>query len=150
MTRRLLLVPLLLLVATAERCPDALQKIAEALHDAAVVTGEVQTMAISASDNDVITKQESDDFIEAVTVPLLSAIGHGNSIVKDLLSKEEKERDEILEILPPVIEAVKAALADENIDAISNEGTKASIRFALQGVSSALLTLQAVTEVNTL
>lgn len=147
--RRLLVIPLLLL-CTAERCPDSLQKITEALHDAAVVTGEVQTIAISAFQNLLITRQESDDFIEAVTIPILSVIGHANSAIQDLLILEETDRDEILKILPPVIEAVKAAIADEKIQAISNEGTRASILFSLQGLSSALITIQALTEVNTL
>ncbi len=147
--RKLIFIPLLLL-CTAERCPDALQKIAEGLHDAAVITAEVQGMAIAASANGLITKAVSDQFIEDVTVPVLTAIGHANNAVALLAATDQKDRDSLLEILPPVIESLKAALADDKVGIISNVATQASVTLALQGVLAALNTLQAITEVNTL
>lgn len=146
--RRLLFIPLLLLVATAERCPDSLQKIAEGLNDAAVVTAATQDVVIAAWKSGVITKAVSDIFIEDVTIPILSAIGHANQAVKALDAKEDQNRDDLLEILPPVIEALQAALADEKIEVIKNDATRASIQLSLQGLLTALITLQAVTEVN--
>lgn len=146
--RRLLFIPLLLLVATAERCPDSLQKIAEDLNDAAVVTAATQDVVIAAWKSGVITKAVSDIFIEDVTIPILSAIGHANQAVKALDAKEDQNRDDLLEILPPVIEALQAALADEKIEVIKNDATRASIQLSLQGLLTALITLQAVTEVN--
>lgn len=146
--RRLLFIPLLLLVATAERCPDSLQKIAEGLNDAAVVTAATQDVVIAAWKSGVITKAVSDIFIEDVTIPILSAIGHANQAVKALDAKEDQNRDDLLEILPPVIEALQAALADEKIEVIKNDATRASIQLSLQGLLTTLITLQAVTEVN--
>ena len=145
--KALFFVLLIALVCTAERCPDELQTVAEVLHDAAVVTGEVQDIAIAASGNDVITKEDSDVFISKVTVPLLTAIGKGNQTVALLIALDSQDKSELLDILPPVIEAFGEVVTDENLGIIKNEGTRASIELTLQGVLATLKTVQAVTEV---
>ncbi len=143
--RKLLFVPLLL-VCMAAGCADTLRSITEGLNKAAVSVGEVQGIIIAAWENDVITKEKSDDLIAGITVPVLSAIGTANGAVALLVARDEVDRDEILEILPPVIEALKEALADEKIGLISNAGTKAAVQLGLQAVVSALSTIQVIAE----
>lgn len=145
--RRLILLPILL-VLMAPSCPDALKDIARGLNTAAISVGEVQTLVISASDTGVITKESSDAFLEGATIPILTAIGHANTAVALLVAMEEQDRDEILEILPPVIEAIEGALADEKLGIISNEGTKASVLLTLQSIQAALNIVQASVEVS--
>lgn len=143
--RKLLFVPLFLSMVAAS-CGGALQDIAEGLNDAAFSVGEVQTIIIAAWENDVITKEESDQYIEKGTVPVLTAIGHANGAVALLSARDEVDRDELLEILPPVIQALNDALTDENIGIIPNEGTKAAVTLGLQGIVTALTTIQVLTE----
>lgn len=143
--RKFLFVPLFLSMVAAG-CGGALQDIAEGLNKAAVSVGEVQTIVIAAWENDVITKEESDQYIESGTVPVLSAIGHANGAVAVLAARPEVERDELLEIIPPVIAALNDALSDQNIGVISNEGTKAAVTLGLNGIITALTVIQATTE----
>lgn len=144
--RKFLFVPLFL-VCLAAGCGDALRSMAEGLNKAAVSIGEVQTIIIAAWENDVITKAESDQYIEGITVPVLTAISHANGAVALLIARDEVDRDELLEILPPVLAALDAALADEKIGLISNAGTKAAVQLGLVGIVTALTTIQALTEV---
>ena len=143
--RKLLFVPLFLCMIAAG-CSNALQSIAEGLNDAAFTVGEAQTIIIAAWENDVITKAESDLYIENITVPLISVIGHANTAVALLAIRDEVDRDEIMEILPPVIVALNLALSDEKIGIIENPATQAAVRLAIQGVLTALMTLQVLTE----
>jgi len=143
--RKLLFVPLFLTMIAAG-CSNALQSIAEGLNDAAFTVGEVQTIIIAAWENDVITKAESDEYIENITVPLISVIGHANTAVALLAVRDEVERDEIMEILPPVIAALNLALSDEKIGIIENPATQAAVRLGIQGVLTAIMTLQVLTE----
>jgi len=143
--RKLLFVPLFLTMIAAG-CTNALQSIAEGLNDAAFTVGEVQTIIIAAWENDVITKAESDEYIENITVPLISVIGHANTAVALLTVRDEVDRDEIMEILPPVIAALNLALSDEKIGIIKNPATQAAVRLGIQGVLTALMTLQVLTE----
>jgi hypothetical protein len=130
----------------AAGCSNALQSIAEGLNDAAFTIGEVQTIIIAAWENDVITKAESDQYIEGITVPLISVIGHANTAVALLAVRDEVDRDEIMEILPPVITALNLALSDEKIGIIENPATQAAVRLGIQGVLTAIMTLQVLTE----
>lgn len=143
--RKLLFVPLLL-VCMAAGCDDALREITEGLNKAAVSVGEVQGIIIAAWENDVITKEQSDQYIEGITVPVLSAIGTANGAVALLVARDEVDRDEILEILPPVIDALNEALADEKIGLITNAGTKAAVQLLLRSVVSTLRTIQVIAE----
>lgn len=143
--RKLLFVPLFLCMIAAG-CGNALQSIAEGLNDAAFTIGEVQTIIIAAWENDVITKAESDQYIENITVPLISVIGHANGAVALLVARDEVDRDEIMEILPPVIAALNEALGDDKIGIIDNVATQAAVRLGIQGVLTALMTLQVLTE----
>jgi len=143
--RKLLFVPLFLTMIAAG-CSNALQTIAEGLNDAAFTIGEVQTIIIAAWENDVITKAESDQYIENITVPLISVIGHANTAVALLAVRDEVDRDEIMEILPPVIAALNLALSDEKIGIIENPATQAAVKLGIQGVLTALMTLQVLTE----
>ena len=143
--RKLLFVPLFLTMIAAG-CDNALQSIAEGLNDAAFTIGEVQTIIIAAWENDVITKAESDQYIENITVPLISVIGHANGAVALLIARDEVDRDEIMEILPPVIVALNLALGDEKIGLIENPATQAAVRLGIQGALTALMTLQVLTE----
>jgi len=143
--RKLLFVPLFLTMIAAG-CSNALQTIAEGLNDAAFTIGEVQTIIIAAWENDVITKAESDQYIENITVPLISVIGHANTAVALLAVRDEVDRDEIMEILPPVIAALNLALSDEKIGIIENPATQAAVKLGIQGVLTAMMTLQVLTE----
>lgn len=142
--RKFLFVPLFLTMIGAS-CGGALQDIAEGLNKAAVSVGEVQTIVIAAWENDVITKAESDGYIAGGTVPVLTAIGHANGAVAVLAARPEVERDELLEIIPPVIAALNDALSDEKLGIITNEGTKAAVSLGLNGIITALSVLQATT-----
>ena len=77
---------------------------------------------------------------------MLSAIGHANGAVALLIARDEVDRDEILEILPPVIAALNAALADEKIGIIENPATQAAVRLGITGIVTALATIQVLTE----
>ncbi len=143
--RKLLFVPLFLTMVAAG-CGNALQTIAEGLNDAAFTVGEVQTIIIAAWENDVITKEQSDQYIAGITVPVISAIGHANGAVALLVARDEVDRDEIMEILPPVIAALNAALGDDKIGIIENPATQAAVRLGIQGALTALMTLQVLTE----
>jgi hypothetical protein len=143
--RKLLFVPLFLCMIAAG-CSNALQSIAEGLNDAAFTIGEVQTIIIAAWENGVITKAQSDQYIENITVPVISAIGHANGAVALLIARDEVDRDEILEILPPVIAALNAALGDEKIGIIDNVATQSAVRLGITGIITALATIQVLTE----
>ena len=143
--RKLLFVPLFLTMIAAG-CDNALKTIAEGLNDAAFSIGEVQTIIIAAWENDVITKEQSDQYIENITVPVLSAIGHANGAAALLIARESTDRDEILEILPPVIAALNEALSDEKIGIIENPATQAAVKLGLVGMVTALATIQVLTE----
>lgn len=143
--RKLLFVPLFFCMIAAG-CDNALKTIAEGLNDAAFSVGEVQTIIIAAWENDVITKAESDEYIENITVPVLSAIGHANGAVALLIARDSVDRDEIMEILPPVIAALNEALSDEKIGIIENPATQAAVKLGLVGMVTALATIQALTE----
>ena len=143
--RKLLFVPLFLTMIAAG-CSNALQTIGEGLNDAAFSIGEVQTIIIAAWENDVITKAQSDQYIENITVPVISAIGHANTAVALLAIRDEVDRDEILEILPPVIAALNEALGDENLGIIENPATQAAVKLGLNGIVTALTTIQVLTE----
>lgn len=143
--RKLLFVPLLL-VCLAAGCDDALRSMAEGLNKSAVSIGEVQGIIIAAWENGVITKEESDQYIENITVPVLSAIGTANGAVTLLIARESTDRDEMLEILPPVIEALNEALGDEKIGLITNAGTKAAVQLLLRSIVSTLRTIQVIAE----
>jgi hypothetical protein len=143
--RKFLFVPLFLCMIAAG-CSNALQTIGEGLNDAAFSIGEVQTVIIAAWENDVITKAQSDQYIEGITVPVLSAIGHANGAVALLAARDEVDRDEILEILPPVIAALNEALSDEKIGIIDNVATQAAVKLGLVGMVTALTTIQVLTE----
>lgn len=143
--RKFLFLPLFL-VCLGAGCDDALRSMAEGLNKAAVSIGEVQGIIIAAWENDVITKEESDELIADITVPVLSAIGKANGAVTLLIARESSDRDEMLEILPPVIEALNEALADDKIGLISNPGTKAAVQLGLQAIVSALRTIQVIAE----
>ncbi len=143
--RKFLFLPLFV-VCMAASCDNALQEIAEGLNKGAVSVGEVQGIIIAAWENDVITKEASDQAIENITVPVLSAIGHANGAVAILATKDSVDRDEILEILPPVITALNEALADEKIGIIENPATQAAVKLGIQGIITALTTIQAFTQ----
>ncbi|MCK5318255.1 MAG: hypothetical protein KAJ55_10085 [Anaerolineales bacterium] len=143
--RKLLFVPLFLTMIAAG-CSNALQTIGEGLNDAAFSIGEVQTIIIAAWENDVITKAQSDQYIQNITVPVISAIGHANTAVALLAIRDEVDRDEILEILPPVIAALNEALGDENLGIIENPATQAAVKLGLNGIVTALTTIQVLTE----
>lgn len=143
--RKFLFLPLFVLCMAAS-CDNALQEIAEGLNKGAISVGEVQGVIIAAWENDIITKEQSDQYIENLTVPILTAIGHANGAVAVLAVRDEVDRDELLEILPPVIAALNDALADEKIGIIENAATQASVKLGLQGVLTALSTIQALTQ----
>lgn len=143
--RKFLFVPLFLCMIAAG-CGDALRSMAEGLNKAAISIGEVQGIIIAAWENDVITKAQSDQYIEDITVPVLSAIGAANGAVTLLIARESTDRDEMLEILPPVIEALSEALADDKIGLINNAATKAAVQLGLRSMVSALRTIQVIAE----
>ena len=145
--RKLIFLPLFF-IATAASCDDTLKTMAKTLNTAAVATGEAQTIVIAAQESGVISKEASDAFVAGVTVKILTAIGLGNTALSLMVALPETARDDPLEILPPIIQAVKDGLADEQLNIITNEGTKANVQLALQGILAGLNTAQAILEVN--
>jgi len=145
--RKLLFIPLLLFVM-APACSDSdLENLALNLNRAATALGTVQGTVIAAHDTGVIDKPTADSIV-TITVRVARAIDVANNLTRDFSTMPEGSRDQLLEILVPVADALQEGLTDANMGLITDAGTRSAVELGFRSALLALQGAQALLEVN--
>jgi len=136
--KRFIFIPLLLLTM-APACSDSdLATLATNLNRAATAVDTVQGTVIAAHESDLISKADADSIV-TITVKVARAIGLANSLTREFTNMPEDGRDQLVEILVPVMDTLEEGLMDENLGIITDAGLKSAIEL---GFRTALLGLQ--------
>ncbi len=161
MRLKVLLLPIIAMVCMAPACSDGdLETLATNLNRAATALGTVQDTVIAAHDDGMFsddvddqgvvtqTAKQKADVIVSITVRVARAIDIANELTRDFSTMPEGGRDQLLEILVPVAEALEEGLTDSNMGLITNAGTRSAIELGFRTALLALQGAQALLEAN--
>ncbi len=145
--RRLLFIPLLL-VGMSATCGDSdIQSIGDGLNRASIAVGTAQSAVISAFDAGLIDKSDADAIV-TVAVKVARVIGEANALTREFSELPAGSRDELFEILVPVLGTIENALTDEQLNLITDEGLRSKIRLNFNIALAGIRIAQSFLEVN--
>lgn len=152
-------IPLLWLVTMAPMCSDSnLANVAGGLNKASIAVDTVQSTVMEAfelgvfkddvDENGVVTQtaKQKADTIVVLTVKVARAIGLANGLTREFTTMPEGGRDQLLEILLPVIETLEEGLTDESLDIIPDGDLKSAVEFGFRAALLGLQTAQTLLE----
>ena len=140
--------PVIAMLCMAPACSDSdLENLALNLNRAATALGTVQDTVIAAHDTGLIDKPTADSIV-TITVRVARAIGVANTLTRDFSTMPETGRDQLLEILVPVADALAEGLTDANMGLITDDGTRSAVELGFRTALLALQGAQALLEVS--
>lgn len=146
--RKLLFIPLAL-VAMAAACEDSdIQKVATALNTATKTVGGVQDGVIAAHDTlgeEVFSKADADALVE-ICKEVQMAIVLANNLTREFSELPPGGRDQVLEILIPVIETLEGAVTTEKLALIANDDLRAAVALGFRTALGFMQTAQLILE----
>lgn len=148
--RKLLFLPLFLL-AMGQSCSDSdLDRVAKSLNTATKTVGGVQDAVIAAHDTlgeEVFPKDDADAIV-AVCKEVQMAIVLANNLTRNYTEMPEGGRDNLLDILVPVIEALEIAASSEKLSIIIDNSLRSVVSLGLNTALGVMRTAQTILEVN--
>jgi len=141
--RKLVSLPLFLVLIAAWCDEDNLTKIAQGLNSATTALQTVQNTVKNAFFAGVIEKTDADAYVK-ISVDVAAAIQLANDRTRAFSELPPEGRDEILEILVPVIETLAEGLTDEKLGIISDDDLRSKVKFGLTTALTGLKTAQAL------
>lgn len=147
MRLKVFLLPIIAMTLMAPGCSDAdLETLATNLNRAAIAVDTVQGTVIAAHDNGIIEKADADTIV-TITVKVARAMVLANGLTREYSTMPEGGRDQLLEILLPVVEVIEEGLTDANMGIITDASLKSAVemgfRTALLGLQTAKALLEA-------
>jgi len=156
--RKFLFIPLAL-VAMAAACEDSdIEKVATALNTATKTVGGVQDATILAFDSGLFsddvndegeitqTAKEKADVIVEICKEVQMAVVLANNLTREFSELPAGGRDQVLEILIPVIETLEVAVSEEKITLITNDNLRAAVALGFRTALGFMQTAQAILE----
>ena len=148
--RKLMFLPLFSLVLMAGMCDEKdIVKIATALNTATKSVGVVQDTTIAAHDTlgeEVFPKADADAIV-VICKEVQMAILLANNLTRQFSELPPGGRDQLLEILIPVMGALESAVSDEKLSIIIDGSLRSTVSTGLNTALGVMRTAQAILEV---
>ncbi len=146
--RKLLFLPLAL-VLMGQMCSESdIQKIATALNTATKTVGGVQDAVIAAHDTlgeEVFSKSDADAIV-GICKEVQVAIVLANNLTRQFSELPPGGRDQLLEILIPVMDTLEVALTEEKLTLITNDNLRAAVALGFRTALGFMQTAQTLLE----
>lgn len=134
----------LLLVVTAPSCGnDDLKRVGRVLNEAVRSIQILQSTVIDAHDAGLMEKASADEVV-SLTVRVAIAIGRANTLTRNFSRLEPDQRNNLLQILDPVLIALKEGVLDSELSGIADESLRASIKLGFESVITAIETVKLI------
>lgn len=147
--RKLLFIPLALLM-TAAWCDDSeIEMIAKSLNTATKAVGGVQDTVIAAHDTlgeEVFPKDDADDIVE-ICKEVQMAILLSNNLTRDFSELPPGGRNQLLEILIPVMDILEVAVSNPELSHIKDDDLRAAVALGFRTALGLMQTVQLILEV---
>ncbi len=156
--RKLLFLPLAL-VMMGQMCSESdIEKIAVALNAATKSVGVVQDAAIAAFDSGLFTDDVNDegevvqtakqkaDAIVQICKEVQMAILLSNNLTRQFSELPQGGRDQLLEILIPVMDTLEVAVSDAELSHIADDNLRAAVALGFRTALGVMQTAQVILE----
>lgn len=147
--RKLLFIPLAL-VMMGQMCSESdIEKIAVALNTATKSVGVVQDAVIAAHDSlgeEVFPKADADAIVE-ICKEVQMAIVLANNLTRQFSELPPGGRDQLLEILIPVMDALEVAASDPELSHIADDTLRSAVALGFRTALGVMRTAQRILEV---
>jgi len=140
-------IPLLLVVAAPSCGDDDLKRVGRTLNEAARSIQVIQATIIEAHGAGLISGLHADDLVE-ITVSVAKAIGEANILTINFSRLDPEDRDDLIEILEPILLALQKGGANASLSDIADENLRASIKLAFEITITAIQSTRAIVEIN--
>ena len=147
--RKLMFLPLFSLVLMAGMCDDSdIVKIATALNTATKSVGVVQDTTIAAHDTlgeEVFPKKDADAIV-VICKEVQMAIILANNLTRDFSELPPGGRNQLLEILIPVMDTLEVAVSTEKLALITDDNLRAAVALGFRTALGVMQTAQLILE----
>lgn len=138
-----LLIPALALFLLAPSCgDDSLKRIANALNITAKAVGEIQSIAIEANAQGLLSQGDTRTVLE-LAVRVNKAGKEATAITRGIAKLEPQHRSDLRKILDPIVLAVNDGLLTD-VAGIKNEATRLKIKASFVAIQSAIAVVQTI------
>jgi hypothetical protein len=147
--RKLMFLPLFSLVLMAGMCDDSdIEQIATSLNRATKSVGVVQDTVIAAHDTlgeEVFPKDDADAIV-IVCKDVQMAIVLANNLTRDFSELPPGGRNQLLEILIPVMDTLEVAVSNEKLTLIKDDNLRAAVALGFRTALGVMQTAQLILE----
>ena len=147
--RKLMFLPLFSLVLMAGWCDDEdIVKIAKALNTATKAVGVVQDTTIATHDTlgeEVFPKADADAIV-TICKEVQMAIVLANNLTRDFSELPVGGRNQLLEILIPVMDTLEVAVSTEKLALIKDDNLRAAVALGFRTALGVMQTAQLILE----
>ena len=147
--RKLMFLPLFSLVLMAGMCDDSdIVKIARSLNTATKSVGVVQDTVIAAHDSlgeEVFSKDDADAIVK-ICKEVQMAIVLANNLTRQFSELPPGGRDQLLEILIPVMDTLEVAVSTEKLALITDDDLRAAVALGFRTALGVMQTAQLILE----
>ena len=147
--RKLMFLPLFSLVLMAGMCDDSdIVQIARSLNQATKSVGVVQDTTIAAHDTlgeEVFSKDDADAIVK-ICKEVQMAIVLANNLTRQFSELPPGGRDQLLEILIPVMDTLEVAVSTEKLALITDDDLRAAVALGFRTALGVMQTAQLILE----
>jgi hypothetical protein len=147
--RKLMFLPLFSLVLLAGMCDDSdIEQIATSLNRATKAVGVVQDTVIAAHDTlgeEVFPKKDADAIV-IICKEVQMAIVLANNLTRDFSELPPGGRNQLLEILIPVMDTLEVAVSTERLALIKDDNLRAAVALGFRTALGVMQTAQLILE----
>ncbi len=147
--KRFIFLPLAL-VMMGQMCSESdIEKIAVALNTATKAVGGVQDTVFAAHDTlgeEVFSKEDADAIVQ-ICKEVQMAILLANNLTREFSELPPGGRDQLLEILIPVMDTLEVAVSEPELSHIKDDGLRASVALGFRTALGVMQTAQIILEV---
>ena len=147
--RKLMFLPLFSLVLMGGWCDDSdIERIAKSLNQATHSVGVVQDTTIAAHDTlgeEVFPKKDADDIVN-ICKEVQMAIVLANNLTRDFSELPVGGRNQLLEILIPVMDTLEVAVSTEKLALIKDDKLRAAVALGFRTALGVMQTAQLILE----
>ncbi len=147
--RKLMFLPLFSLVLMAGWCDDSdIERIAKSLNQATHAVGVVQDTTIATHDTlgeEVFPKKDADAIVN-ICKEVQMAILLANNLTRDFSELPVGGRNQLLEILIPVMDTLEVAVSTEKLALIKDDKLRAAVALGFRTALGVMQTAQLILE----
>ena len=146
--RKLLFLPLALVLMGAWCNESDIEKIATALNTATKSVGVVQDATIAAHDTlgeETFPKADADAIVQ-ICKEVQMAILLSNNLTRQFSELPQGGRDQLLEILIPVMDTLEVAVSDTELSLITDDNLRAAVTLGFRTALGVMQTAQIILE----